>query len=149
MGVGGRFDFTRQPCDHLSVVGRDVVLRGLCVDGARVFFDVCIGSVVPHRSSLGGMDSLFVGVCPPGWWVIEQSPSHGGEVLSRGGEELCLMVKITHEQIWNTTCAYAGHCRRPRLGGLSSPLPACLDLCCLGLRCLRQTMGRRVVRACR
>ena len=88
MGVGGLFDFARQSCDHLPVVGRDVVFWILCAYEARVFFDISIGSVVTYHPSLRGMDLLFVvgvGCSSPGWWVMEQSPSHEGEVLSRGG----------------------------------------------------------------
>ena len=89
MGVGGLFDFARQSCDHRLVVGGDFGLCSIYADGARVFFDISIVSVVTCHPSWGRMDLLFVGGvgCPsPRWWVSpERSPSHRGEVLSRGG----------------------------------------------------------------
>ena len=87
MGVAGLFDFARQLCDHLPVVVGDFVVCSLSADGARFFFEISIGSVVAYHPILRGMAWLFVGGvgCPPGWWVKELCPSHGGEVLSRGG----------------------------------------------------------------
>ena len=86
MGVGGRFDFTRQPGDHLSVLGGDVVIRGLCIYGSRVLFDISVGCAVPHYPSEGGVESSFVGGYPPRWWVIGQSLSHGGGGCCPGGK---------------------------------------------------------------
>ena len=68
------------------------------------------------------MDLLFVGGvgCPsPGWWVIEQSPSHGGEVLSRGGGG-GVLLKNAHGR---KRCTPGPACGRRGRGGCSFPFP--------------------------
>ena len=137
----------------------DFVLCSLCVDGAQVFFDMSIGSVVTCHPSLGRMDLLFVrGVgCPsPGWWVTpERSPSHRGEVLSRGGGggSACCSETHTGADCAQTACtmvtvAVAGVVGCPFRAsqhGLHSLKAICIwcvpeDVpVCLGLRCLRHS----------